>query len=172
MGTPINHTTLVAGGVVQASTLNNNFEAINTYLAGTGLENQYIENALHNWSMSWQMDSVHVGTGIIGFKVPSGFSSNGLSLVEAQLFVEDVGGAGAVNVNIHTAVAPSALNRIIPNDLSVNSNNTFDTDTDFSANSFGGTFSTGASVYIEYEVTGSTVAGVTVTLFAKAENRG
>ena len=167
-GTPISHTTLVPGATVSASTLNDNFEAINTYLTNTKLANQYIANPVHNWSMSWHMDSLAVGTGIIYFAVPSSLTG-GITAKEVQLWVEDNGTNGTVNVNIHTSNTPSSGNQILANDLTVNADKATDSDTSFTHNSFGGVFTSG--VWIQYEVTTNSVSGVTINLFGVANNR-
>jgi len=172
-GSPIDHTTLVAGTAVAASTLNDNFEAINTYLDGTGLENEYIKNALHNVVLTWHMEEVPVGTARLGFKVPATFSANGLEAVELQVFVSEVNTTGDVTVNIHddTEFPPTADTRIVPTSITGDSDGDLVTTTDFTQGDHGPTFTIGERFYIEYVVAGTAVNGVTITLFAKADNR-
>ena len=173
-GTPVTRTALVAGATITAATLNTNFENINTYLDDPGLENEYIENPKHNVVWTWHMEEIPTGTARICIKVPSsGFSTGGITLIEAQLFLSDEGSAGVVNVNIHdgTAFPPTSATRIIASDMTVDTDNGFDSATDFTQGDHGPTFPTGEKLYVEYEVTGNPVNGVTISLFAKAFNR-
>ena len=168
-GSPISHTTLVAGATVVASTLNTNFNAINSYLDDPGLENQYIENSLHNVGLTWHVKDIATGSYDIGFKVPASFGG-AFTLTEAQIYVRD-STTGTITMNIHTAVPIGSGNKIMSSDLVVNEDNEFATSTSFTANSFGGSVSAGNALYIAYVVTTAAVEGMTISLFGKANNR-
>ena len=168
-GTPINHTTLVAGATIDAATLNTNFENVNTYLNGTGLENQYIENALHNVVFTWHMDEVAVGTEQIGFKIPTSFSAAGGTFLELQAFVSEVNAAGTVDVSLHddSVYPPTDVSRLHASNIQVDADGELLTETTFTT----ATFVTGDTFYIRYIVGANTVNGVTISLYAKADNR-
>tara|TARA_R110001583_G_scaffold21394_7_gene81268 strand:+ start:13419 stop:13928 length:510 start_codon:yes stop_codon:yes gene_type:complete len=166
-GDPVEYTTLVAGSSVVAATLNTNFNGINTYLANPGLENEYIENSLHNDIFTWHMDEVPVGTERIGFKVPATYSSNGLTLMELQVFTAEVGAGGTVNVNIHTAFPPASGNKLMSSNIVCNSDGDLERETNFTT----ATHAAGNALFIEYVVASNAVGGVTITLHTKADNR-
>jgi len=166
-GDPVEYTELVAGNAVVAGTLNTNFNGINAYLASPGLENEYIKNSLHNDIFTWHMDAVGVGTSQIGFKVPATYSTAGLTLLELQVFVADIGASGTVNVNIHTAFPATVGNKLMASNIVCNSDGDLERETNFTTT----THSVGAALIIEHVVASNSVRGLTITLHTKANNR-
>jgi len=170
-GTPIAHTTLVPGATVAAVALNNNFEAINTYLDGTGLENQYIKNSLHNICWTWHVESVASlpETRQIGFKVPSTFSSGTGTFLSLQVFLQDSGAPGSVTVNLHngSAFPPTSSTKLVATAIVADADGELTEATTFTT----ATFAAGDTFYIEYVAAGNSVTGITISLFAKADNR-
>jgi len=180
VGSPIDYTELVPGATVAASVLNANFEKTNTYISA-GIPNDKISNSAHNISMIWTDSFVNIGSAtqhVYAFKVPVGVT---LTPVEIQLHCADVTSA-SVKANLYTAWDGSATlnpdsggDRVFDAPPNVDADNEIQTKTalrsGYTSSAAGNTLYLGLTLTDSSGANTGDLTDVTVTLWAKADNR-
>ena len=174
MGVTFDFTGLVAGATADVSDITDNFNAINTYLTGTKLPNTELQNDSHSVCFSWHVGALTDGdTMDWRLRVPAGYSTGGLTLVECQLYVETCPTNQSVTAQIHNGTSASA-DTIMATPPQVTASAGFDSTTSFGANGFSGSFGSSDNIFVKLTEDGSTtgdLAGITVTLWCKAQHR-
>ena len=167
MGSPINFTSLVAGNTVTAAGLNANFALINTFL-NAGIANSKIANSKHNLVWTWHMDEIATGTEHIGVNIPATLTDGG-TFAELSVFASEVGAAGVIKARLHNndVYPPTSLTGV-STQITSDADGEFTETTSFTPN---GAFAENSRFYIQYIVSGNAVQGVTISLYATADNR-
>tara|TARA_R100001594_G_scaffold149799_1_gene208692 strand:- start:102 stop:617 length:516 start_codon:yes stop_codon:yes gene_type:complete len=170
MGSPVDFTTLNAGGVVSASTLNDNFEKVNTYLTAK-VDIGYIKKQYATSCVSF--NHVTVASGADPDKHYHAFKpSSDIEIVQVQLYVRSIQGTPSVKAQLYTTYdGTSYSGAMLGDDLSVSSANGWDTDSSPSTTSR----ASGQPVYITVwnaNSSGSNDASdVTLNIWFKAQHR-